>query len=59
MDGAPASSPYPAPATGKVRSQEVGGRGDGVERLGVSPSGAVPGADLGGSSKYSSENLED
>lgn len=30
-----------------------------VEGLGVGPSGAAVGADLGGSSKYSSEALED
>lgn len=30
-----------------------------AEGLGVSPSGAAVGADLGGSSKYSSEALED
>lgn len=30
-----------------------------AEGLGVGPSGAVVGADLGGSSKYSSEALED
>lgn len=30
-----------------------------AEGLGVSPSGAAAGADLGGSSKYSSEDLED
>ena len=31
----------------------------GVEVWGVSPDGAVTGADLGGSSKYSNENFED
>lgn len=30
-----------------------------AEGLGVGPSGAIVGADLGGSSKYSSEALED
>ena len=30
-----------------------------AEALGVIPSGAAPGADLGGSSKYSNENFED
>ena len=30
-----------------------------VEAAGVRPGGAATGADLGGSSKYSSENLED
>jgi hypothetical protein len=33
--------------------------GFGVEGSGVSPPGTAPSADLGGSSKYSSENLED
>ena len=37
----------------------VGGRGGCVEALGVSPGGAASSADLGGSSKYSNENLED
>ena len=64
MDGAKASHLYPT----------VGGRADscspeaptsrkvaGVARkaLGVNLAGAALGADLGGSSKYSSENLED
>ena len=30
-----------------------------IEGAGVRPAGAATGADLGGSSKYSSENLED
>ena len=30
-----------------------------LKALGVSPAGAATGADLGGSSKYSSETLED
>lgn len=30
-----------------------------MEALGVSSGGAAPSVDLGGSSKYSSENLED
>ena len=37
----------------------VGGRGARSEAQGVSPSGTGSSADLGGSSKYSSENLED
>ena len=36
----------------------VGGRGGRRRRPGASPVGAAVGADLGGSSKYSSENLE-
>lgn len=40
-------------------SRRVGGsRRCALKGLGVSPPGAAVGADLGGSSKYSSENLE-
>jgi hypothetical protein len=44
----------------KVKLQRVGGSRRWRRRLtGVSLAGAAVGADLGGSSKYSSENLED
>ena len=46
----------PARARGARR---VGGRGARDAALGVSLGEAVPGADLGGSSKYSNENFED
>jgi hypothetical protein len=64
MDGAKASHLYPTVAAelalcgpDAATSRKVAG----VARkaLGVSLAGAAPGADLGGSSKYSSENLED
>ena len=64
MDGAKASHLYPALATELAprglevaRSRKVAG----VARkaLGVILAGAAPGADLGGSSKYSREALED
>jgi hypothetical protein len=46
--------------TNKVTLQRVGGSRRWRRRLtGVSLAGAAVGADLGGSSKYSSENLED
>ncbi|KAL1444565.1 hypothetical protein MTO96_045491 [Rhipicephalus appendiculatus] len=66
MDGALASRLSPAVAGREARN--VGGakprRVGGPQRCalkvsGVSPPGAAAGADLGGSSKYSSENLED
>ncbi len=41
-----------------ITRQRVGGRGDCDEACGVSPRGTVASADLGVSSKYSSENLE-
>ena len=64
MDGARASGLYSAVAaavaTIKVMLQRVGGSRRWRRRLtGVNPAGAAVGADLGGSSKYSSENLED
>ena len=63
MDGARASGLYSAVAavaTLKVKLQRVGGSRRWRRRLtGVSLAGAAVGADLGGSSKYSSENLED
>ena len=46
----------PARARGARR---VGGRGARDAALGVSLGEAGPGADLGGSSKYSNENFED
>ena len=64
MDGAKAPHSYPTVAAEQAfnrpeaaTSRQVAG----VARkaLGVSPAGAAPGADLGGSSKYSREALED
>ena len=59
MDGAEALSPYP---TGTAReSYAVPSRKDAVVALKVSDvgrPGAATGADLGGSSNYSSETLE-
>ena len=50
----------PLPHFYKVMRQRVGGSRRWRRRLtGVSLAGAAVGADLGGSSKYSSENLED
>jgi hypothetical protein len=50
----------PLPHTCQVKQQRVGGSRRWRRRLtGVSLAGAAVGADLGGSSKYSSENLED
>jgi hypothetical protein len=73
MDGAEASCLYSA--VGGMRGERVGRQRSAsvrheaptsrrvaavsAEGLGVSPSGAAVGADLGGSSKYSSEALED
>jgi hypothetical protein len=63
MDGARASGLYSAVAAYvlcQVTQQRVGGSRRWRRRLtGVSLAGAAVGADLGGSSKYSSENLED
>jgi len=42
-----------------ARLQRVGGRGGRDEVVGVSLDGTAPSADLGSSSKYSSEILED
>jgi hypothetical protein len=47
------------PLRTKLMSQRVGGRRARVEALNVSLSGTGSSADLGGSSVYSSENLED
>ena len=72
MDGARASGPCPAVLTStkasKTQSKEknyargrrarVGGRADPRRRSGASRAGAIGGADLGGSSKHSSEALE-
>jgi hypothetical protein len=43
----------------EIRAGEVGRRRVGVEAKSVNSSGPNSSADLGGSSKYSSENLED
>ena len=42
-----------------MKTTRVRGRGSGSEGLAVKLTGAAPSADLGGSSKYSSETLED
>ena len=47
------------PSRTKQMFRRVGGRRARVEALGVSLSGTCSSADLGGSSGYSSENLED
>jgi hypothetical protein len=64
MDGARASGLYSTVAAAvqrkKVKLRRVGGSRRWRRRLtGVNLAGAAVGADLGGSSKYSSENLED
>ena len=64
MDGAKASHLYPtvvAKQTLAVLKPQRVGRSQGWRRrrLGVNLAGAAPGADLGGSSKYSREALED
>ncbi|KAF1856212.1 hypothetical protein Lal_00046814 [Lupinus albus] len=57
----------PTKGVGRLRQQDGGhgsrnplrrGRGGRCKTWGVSPGGAVVGADLGGSSKYSNENFE-
>jgi hypothetical protein len=61
MDGAEASSLYLA-VTGNLSPDAVTSKRDAVVALKVSdvgPPGAATDADLGGSSKYSSETLED
>ena len=58
MDGAQAYYPYPA-AGARFKPRRVGRRGGCEEALDVSLSETASSADLGGSSKYSSENLED
>ena len=64
MDGAKAPHLYPtvdAELTLEVLTLQRVGRSQGWRRrlLGVNLAGAAPGADLGGSSKYSREALED
>ena len=65
MDGAKAPHLYPAVGAelalrGAPTRQRVGrSRGWRKRLLGVNLAGAAPGADLGGSSKYSREALED
>ena len=64
MDGAKASHLYPtvvAKLTLAVLMPQRVGRSQGWRRrrLGVNLAGAAPGADLGGSSKYSREALDD
>jgi hypothetical protein len=58
MDGAEASYLYSA-AGADAMCERVGGRRGCGEAWGVSPGRTAPGADLGGSSKYSNENFED
>ena len=58
MDGAQ-SDHRCAAAGASARRRRVGGRGARDAALGVSLGEAGPGADLGGSSKYSNENFED
>jgi len=61
MDTAEASSPYSA-VRAILRDEALTSRKDAVVALKVSDvgrPGAATGTDLGGSSKYSSENLED
>ena len=57
MDSAQAGDLYSADEA-NAKPRRVGGRGVRVAALGVSPGETDPSADLGGSSKYSSENLE-
>ena len=57
MDGAQADHRCVA-AGASVRRRRVGGRRARGAALGVSLGEACPGADLGGSSKYSTENFE-
>ena len=62
MDGARARDLYSAAATEALARQVATSRRVAVvawTALGVGLAGAAIGADLGGSSKYSSENLED
>jgi len=61
MDGAQACYPNLPVASKVARLQRVGGRGGdlGTEALAVRLRGTAPGADLGGSSKYSNGNFED
>ena len=57
MDSAQAGDLYSA-GEANARPRRVGGRGARCAALGVSPGETDSSADLGGSSKYSSENLE-
>ena len=64
MDGAKASHLYPTVVAKQtlevLKPQRVGwSQGWRRSRLGVNLGGAAPGAELGGSSKYSREALED
>jgi hypothetical protein len=58
MDGAQACYPY-LPVGVEVTRRRVGRRGGREEALAAMLSGTASSADLGGSSKYSSEILED
>ena len=58
MDGAQACYPYLAVGV-EVTRRRVGRRGGREEALEATPGETAPSADLGGSSKYSSEILED
>jgi hypothetical protein len=59
MDGAQAWYPYLTVGV-EVTRRRVGRRGGRVKKpLAAMLGGTAPSADLGGSSKYSSENLED
>ena len=58
MDGAQACDPYLAVGV-VVTRRRVGRRGGREEALEATPGETAPSADLGGSSKYSSESLED
>ena len=57
MDGAQACYPYLAVGVRATR-RRVGGRGGREEARAATPGGTASGADLGGSSKYSSGSLE-
>ncbi len=58
MDGAQACDPYLAVRVVVTRGR-VGRRGGREEASAATPGRTAPSADLGGSSKYSSEILED
>jgi len=58
MDGAEACDLYSTAEAG-WRPWRVGGRGGCVAAWAVRPGEAAPGADLGGSSKYSKGSFED
>ena len=59
MDGAQACYPYLAVGAEDDAPTSRQAWGFCAEALAVSPGGTASSADLGGSSKYSSENLED